>query len=152
MNDIEFNRLLAYCVEELKQKQHDLDLAYGLSAAARWQFEAEEGVLVFMDERGQALHRFSVTPIGTFAAQKDSWKWAWANGHLPQSLRGKAGRIKSLQAETDFDLFTNPDDFSVDEAMAWELAAISVQFLGALGCYRTPNRDTYLFLALEARL
>ncbi len=149
MTEEEFDRLLLDCAQELKHKQALLDEHYALSHLGRWQLDQEKGILAFFDTDGSHRVSFAVVPIGTFSTAMETWKWGWANSHLPQSLRAKAEPLKAIYERTDFDLFVNPEEFSVDEGMAWELAAIAVRHLGAIGCYRARNQQTYLFLALE---
>lgn len=152
MNDEEFDAFLASCCQALAVKQAELDGRYGLTAQRRWHFDDHEGVLIFFGDDGRAQLRFAVTPIGTYAANQETWKWAWANGHIEQPLRDKAQALQGLFGVTDYECFIEAEPFAVDEGMAWELAAAAVHQLGALGCYRAPNREIQLFLALDRLL
>ena len=109
-------------------------------------------MLCFMSQDGREQLRFRVTPIGTYASAQETWKWAWANAKLPQVVRERAELLKTLRERTDYDCFADAEAFTADDIMAWELAAAAVESLDALGCYRAPNRDTWLFLALEEAL
>jgi len=68
---------------------------------------------------------------------------------LPK-LRARAEALKELSVITGMDIFAREDPIAIDEEMAWELAAISVQHLSAVGCYRAPasDGDLYMFFAL----
>lgn len=149
MSEDEFDQFLAQCRQTLEEKQADLQARHGLDRFRRWQLEPELGVLRFLADDGGAQLSFRVTPIGTFATAQETWKWAWANSKLPQALRDQSARLKALQRRTDYDCFVDDEAFGADELMAWELAAASVAELDAAGCYRAPNRDTWLFLALH---
>ncbi len=149
MNEDEFEDFLSFSTSALEKKQAELEKQYGLSRMGRWKLDHHEGYLDFLDESGRHQHRFATTPIGTFAQNRDSWKWAWANDKIEQPWRGRADRLRSLFEKTGYDLFSEEGEFSVDEVMSWELAAMAVAHLGALGCYRAPNREVFLFLALD---
>lgn len=152
MNEAEFDQLLLDCSEALKTKQARLESHFGLGSMGRWFFDQHRGALDFFAADGARQVSFSVTPIGTYSTTQDTWKWAWANGHLEQPLRDKAAAFKELAERTDYELFADAEPIQVDAGMAWELAALSVAHIDAIGCYRAPNRDTWLFLALEQPL
>jgi len=149
MNEAQLDAFLADCTQALKARHDDLEARFGLAAMTRWQFDDHEGTLTFFRD-GRAVLCFDVTPIGTLSTTQDTWKWAWANDKLHSPLRQRAEPLRALRAHTDFDCFGDPEPFPADEVMAWELAAAAVAELGALGCYRAPNRETWLFLALDA--
>lgn len=148
MNEAHFESYLVACTQALAAKQAAIIAEHADFAELSWQLDAAVTHMRFRDGAGERL-RFGVTAIGTFAAAQETWKWAWANSKLPQDARERAEVLKNLQADTDYDCFTDAEAFAVDDAMAWELAAASVAYLGADGCFRARNRDTWLFLALH---
>jgi len=152
MNEEQFEAFIANCAQALQAKQGLLQSQYGLDRFSRWQLEQDSSVLCFLTQDGGEQLRFRVTPIGTYASAQETWKWAWANSKLPQAVRERAERLKALRDRTDYDCFADAEAFTADDTMAWELAAAAVASLDALGCYRAPNRDTWLFLALEEAL
>jgi hypothetical protein len=80
-----------------------------------------------------------VVDISSFAANSSTWMWGWANQTLLPPLRERSRALLGLRDLTGFDLFGHDHAFKIeDEAMAWDLAALSVLHLGALGCYRVP--------------
>ncbi|MES3041284.1 MAG: hypothetical protein V4730_09040 [Pseudomonadota bacterium] len=152
MNEEQFEAFIADCAQALQAKQALLQSQFGLDRFSRWQLEQDSSVLCFLTQDGREQLRFRVTPIGTYANAQETWKWAWANSKLPQAVREQAERVKALRERTDYDCFADADAFTADDTMAWELAAAAVESLDAMGCYRAPNRDTWLFLALEEAL
>jgi hypothetical protein len=148
MNDEQFDAYLATCTQALAAKQAAIVAEHADFAELSWQLDAAVTQIHFNDGSGERL-RFGVTAIGTYAAAQETWKWSWANSKLPQAARDSAEVLKNLQAVTDYDCFADTEAFAVDDAMAWELAAASVAYLEADGCFRARNRDTWLFLALH---
>lgn len=151
MTDDDFERFLSSAMEELHEKQTLLAEKHGLGTFARWWFDQETEMLDFMDEDGRKVLEASVIDIGSFAQEPGTWKWAWANDSLTDSLRDKASSLKALADQTGFALFAEEGAFDIDGApMAWELAAVSVRHLGALGVYRAPSSKKPLmsFLAI----
>ena len=153
MTDEEFDAFLAKVNDELESKQAELNSSFGLGEMKRWWFEQESATLQFFDRNDRLAVEADVIGIGSFSSKSSSWKWGWSNPTFTPELREKALPLKRLQACTGFDLFGNEGTFSISgEAMAWELAAMAVHQLGALGCYRAlasspDGPHTYLAIA-----
>jgi hypothetical protein len=125
---------------ELMAKQDAMHQQFGVGSMTRWWLDQDKASLSFFDDQGRKVVEARIINIGSFAPERSSWKWAWSNPAVPESLRVKALPLRALQAITGFELFDDEEAFSVeDEAMAWEIAAIAVQHLNAMGCYRAPS-------------
>lgn len=67
--------------------------------------------------------------------------WGWANNSLIPARRERASALKALADQTGEGLFARPGLFPIkDEPMAWDLSAIAVRHLGALGVFRAHGR------------
>lgn len=140
MTDEEFETFLENANEELRKKQASLQEAYRLGEMTRWWFEQKTAKLQFFDQSDRLAVEADVIDVGSYSPKSSSWKWAWSNSSVLPDLRRKASPLKRLQDITGFDLFGNDAAFSIDgEPMAWELTAMAVQHLQALGCYRAPS-------------
>jgi hypothetical protein len=150
MNDDEFGCFLDEATEELRQKQDSLTTQHGFGSYSRWWFEQETQVLQFFDERDALRLEADIIDIGSFSPQSNTWLWAWANVSVLPALREKSGKIKELEAVTGYALFGDANTFEADGPMAWELAALAVKHLGAMGCYRAPSSTggPHSFLAI----
>lgn len=153
MTDEEFGRFIASAMEELQEKQKSMAEAYKLGDWARWWFDQNTEKLDFFDEEGMKRIQASFVDIGSYSSESNTWKWAWANDSLTDSLREKASTLRALGDLTGFEIFDDDVAVEIDgEPMAWELAALGVRHLGALGVYRAPSSDRPLFsfLAITA--
>jgi Family of unknown function (DUF6882) len=152
MTDQEFEIFLQDANDELKKKQAALSRDYALGEMKRWWFERQTAKLQFIDSHDQLAVEADVIDIGSYSPKSNSWKWAWGNASILPELRQKAEPLKRLQDITGLDLFGNANAFSVnDEAMAWELTAMAVKYIQAMGCYRAPSSSTegpHTFLAI----
>jgi hypothetical protein len=150
MTDEEFDNFVAEANEELEQKQDQLSKDHGLGSFARWHFNQETGLLQFFGENDRPAVEADVIAIGSYSSKSNTWKWAWSNESILPPLREKSARLKELEGLTGIALFNEESTFEVDEAMAWELAAIAVKHLKALGCYRAPSSTggPHTFLAI----
>ena len=151
MTDSEFEAFLANANEELCHKQDLLGERYGLGKYSRWWFEQATEKLQFFDEADNLAIEADVIDIGSYSEKSNTWKWAWSNSSVLPSLREKAQILKQLEDTTGVELFGHEHTFEIeDEAMAWELAAMAVKHLGAIGCYRAPSSSDgpTMFLAI----
>jgi hypothetical protein len=147
MTDPEFESYLAEKVAALKSKQGYLQSEFGLSSYERFWVDYEKEELSFFD--GDVLKlKFEITEVGSHVAEKESWKWAWANSHLPAHVRKKAERLKGLTQKTNLEVFSN-ETCEIDEPMAWEFAALACDYLGALGVYSIPHKNLRAYVLLD---
>lgn len=151
MDDDAFQSFIDTAQQELAAKQEALMADYDLGTFPRFLFDQPSGTLRFFDQADRLAVEAEAIHIGSFAAESRTWKWAWANESVLPGLRQRAEPLRELVQVTGFDLFGDDAAFAIeDEAMAWELAAMSVQHLGALGCYRAPasGKSLLSFLAI----
>ena len=151
MTDEEFEIFLQTSLDELWEKQDRLENEHGFSSFSRWFFDQETGLLELFDAKEKKVLEAAVIGIGSYARNSNTWKWAWSNESIVPSLRLKAEALKELEKITGIELFTDASAFEIEnEAMAWELAAISVKHLNALGVYKAPSsaRPLETFLAI----
>lgn len=154
MTEDEFYDFIDNCIEELEQKQDVLKNEYGIGSMNRWWFEQTTGNLQFFDNEDNLKIETDVIDIGSYSPISNTWKWAWSNDSVLPWLRQRAEKLKELETITDMGLFGDENTFELDdESMAWELAAMCVSHLGALGCYRAPSSKSNgptSFLAIMA--
>lgn len=149
-DDERFAALTASAYAELEAKQKRLEIEYGIGTFPRWHYDQDTALLRFFDENGNARLVAEFIDIGSFSRKSHTWKWAWSNSYVPSEMRQKGSKLKELRVSTGQPIFDQEDAFKIDESGAWDLAAISVMHLGAVGCYRAPASDgiLYVFLAL----
>jgi hypothetical protein len=140
MTDNEFQIFVETANAELRKKQTILADDYGLGSAGRWWFDQETGNLQFFDATDNLFVETDVIDIGSYSPKSNSWKWAWSNDSVLPWLRQRAGKLKELEAITGIKIFGHDNSFTVkDDSMAWELTAMCIKHLRAVGCYRCPS-------------
>lgn len=151
MTDEEFERFLKSALDELWEKQERLQTDHGFGSFSRWYFDQATEQLELFDEADKKVAVADVIDIGSYAANSSTWKWAWSNESVLPGLRKRAEVLKELEAQTGVALFASEAAASIEnEPMAWEIAALCVRHLNALGVYRAPSssRPLFSFLAL----
>jgi hypothetical protein len=150
MNDDEFELFLTSANAELKVKQAYLTQTHGFGSHKRWMFENDKAKLQFFDHDDKLVLEASIIDIGSYSPSAATWKWAWAYESINPELKADSVRIKELEDITDLVIFGEQEPFEADEYLAWELAAMAVKHLGAMGCYRafSSARNVNMFFAI----
>lgn len=151
MDDEEFQRFLDASQRELRLKQDALRPWWRAGLHSRWRFDQPTHSLQFFDQADRLAVEADVIDIGSFATDSSTWKWGWANDSIVPSMRQRAEPLRELVGITGFGIFGQAPAFKIEgQEMAWELAAISVKYLDAKGCYRAPSssRPLHTFLAI----
>lgn len=134
-------------VAALQEKQDALADAYGIGRYTRFWFDQPSGTLEFRDEREEPSLSAEVIPIGSFSPRSKTWMWAWANNSILPALRERANRFRGLAEVTGMPLLAQ-EVLNVTEEMPWEITAMAVRHIDAIGAYRAPGRASDLYLAI----
>lgn len=148
MSDEEFGAFLEQTMDELIAKQEALRERLNIGSYDNWWFDQANEKLQFKDAEGRVQLEATVIDIGSYSPKAGTWRWAWANESVLPALRAKAECLKELEATTGSPGFGG-ETMEADESFAWEVAAVAVHHLAALGCYRMQSKTGLLtFLAL----
>jgi hypothetical protein len=139
MPDDEFLSFLATCRDDLATLQRSFRKR--TRGECRWIYDIADCTLRIGRET------FRVTPIGTYSDKDQRWLWAWANEDLPMQARESSKRLRSLQADTGFEVFTEPG-INVSTAEAHDFVVLGVLCLDAIGMFRIPGVPT-VYLAVH---
>jgi hypothetical protein len=139
MTDAEFDAFVTSALDALEPKQAELKaLGFG---GGPWRFDPGADRLQILDDAGAVALAADVIDIGAWSPEAGAWIWGWSNETLAPERRERARPLADLAEETGEALFAREGLFPIRDAeMAWELAAIAVRRLGALGCFRAPGR------------
>lgn len=151
MSDDELAAFVEESMDRFLAKQESLLSEYGVGSHDRWHFDQATETLRFFNEAGELVLEADVVAIGSYASNSNTWQWAWSNDSLLPAIRHKAEPLRELQTVTGLDLFDSESAILLDDDdMAWELVAMCVRQLGALGGYRAPSssRSLAIFLAI----
>jgi hypothetical protein len=141
MSDDEFFAFVAACRKELSDKQERL--LQRIEGADRWSFDLADGTLTV------AAQRFGITAVGTHSSEYDTWLWAWANEHFPDSARASSRRLQTLHDLTGFRVFLG-EGISASSADALDFTALAVHLLDAIGFFRCSSEGGLtLYLAVH---
>jgi hypothetical protein len=149
MNESQFERFIADAANAVQAKNDALEARYGLSHFARWDHDGVLNQLTFSSPDDPNIVVATTTDIGSYSHKTNTWLWAWANESHTDASRERSAVLKQLHGVTGLRLFTDPHHHC-DETLAWELAAVSVQYMNGAGVYRGPTDHLWCFWSLDA--
>lgn len=135
---------------ELMVKQDVLQRDFGTGAWPRYDYDLDTGTLTFSEE-GVVKVVADIQVVGT-TGSKD-WLWGWANDWWPNSVVADLETVVSFGEEHGIIELTS--GYVEDEELnhlGWELTAVAVRILKAVGAYRPKSQDRAgaLFLLIKS--
>lgn len=137
-------------VHQLMAKQDQLKANYGMSSYPRFDYDVEAGTLTF-SENTQVRVCADIQVVGT-TGSKD-WLWGFANDHWPDRVVADMEAVWQFGLDNEIEELTTRYVEDVDlNQLGWELTAVAVRILDAVGAYRPPSSDKpgALFLLIKS--
>lgn len=146
MTDEQFDEFVDTCYEEFEIKQNKVHEEYKIGSIGEYWFDQVSKVLQFRNNNIVELE-FDIVCIGSWAHKKETWMWSWANASMTDECRKDSELLKGLKVRTGYDIF-EMEGLKCNELLAYELVAMSIKQLNAIGMYRIPGETSHLFVAL----
>lgn len=146
MTDEQFDEFVDNCYNELEAKQNKMWKDYKLGLYDEYWFNQIKKTLQFKLDNAVKIE-FKIICIGTWAHKGETWMWSWANNSMTDEYRKDSEELKTLIGKTGFDIF-HLEGFNCDEVMAYELVAVSINYLNAIRMYRIPGETSHLYVAI----
>ncbi|ESQ92417.1 DUF6882 domain-containing protein [Asticcacaulis benevestitus] len=135
-------------VHQLMDKQAHVRKIYGINDLPRYDYDVEAQQLTF-SENGVVKVVADIQVVGT-VSPKD-WLWGWANTHWPEPVVADLERVVSFGEENSIQELISGYVTDVDlNQLGWELTAVAVRVLDAVGAYRPPSETGALFLLIKS--
>jgi hypothetical protein len=147
-DDAAFERLVEDSVAFFEARQEDLWAKFRIDECEAYHWDQEIGELVFSHD-GRARVIADIQFVGSFSTQSDTWMWSWAN---PSFVEAVKARVRAVREHGDRHGFLKlaAAHWGATEQDGWEMTAVTARLLGALGAYRTPGENSFVFMVLTA--
>lgn len=145
--DDDYNKLLNECIAEVERKNQKLADEYGFGSFERWDIDQEIGELVFSDG-GVPKLVCSVTMLGSFSEQSETWMWGWGNSSLLEPLTRDTNAVREYGEKNGIEDLT-AERTPATEGEAWALSALACRILSGLGLYRGPTGNGFVVMMLK---
>jgi hypothetical protein len=141
-----YRTLVLDACEYLTARQEELKNRYGLSTYRRYDWDQDEGTIVFSNG-GMANLLADIHFVGSVSARTNTWLWSWANrsvscrvSHLVREVR-QYGELHGLAQLIE-------PYWSAGEVEGWEMTSVSAYLLKTQGAYRTPDGSGFTYMLL----
>lgn len=143
-----FEKYLHEAVHALQRKNDACDREYSIGNWEHYDFDLSEARLVF-SQGGVPRVVADVQMVGSTGRNSNTWKWGWANGHIPERATLQMEQVREFGRQHSYSplLAEMLDD---DEYLGWELTAVAAEVLGAVGAYRCPVEYGFVYFVMTA--
>jgi len=138
-----FQEFLHPLVHESIEKNNRFREKYGQHE--RWDWDPDSATLIFSDAGLPSL-RVHCSVVGT--TRGNQWEWGWANRNIPDSEKRDMELVRNFGEASGYGRLTSPF-LDADEYTGWEMTAVAVHLLEALGSYRFPTDQGYCYLVFR---
>lgn len=142
----EWNEYLNTRCSALQAKQDAMTANLKINAYPRWDYFQESAQLVFSGGELPDLVA-DIEFVGTLSTSSNTWMWSWANFSLHEAVRSRIDAVRNLGEKFDYPHLTVPK-WAGDMQDGWHMTALAAEALGALGAYRVPSDNGFIFMVL----
>jgi hypothetical protein len=146
----EFPKLLDIALAEATELTAKTVKEHSLDQLAGWSLDEKAGRLLFADTK-QRYAMMAAQAIGLYEPNSRQWRWAWSEASFPTHILQAAQHARSWGTANDVSLLSQPTA-TIDEAMAWKLAAFTARLVGWPGIYRGDGGPSLIYLAFAPTL
>jgi hypothetical protein len=148
MAEPKFVELVTAAHQFLTARQDTLTNEFGLSRYQRWDWDADQGSIVFSDD-GTPRVIAQAQLVGSVSRKTGTWLWAWANRSIEQRLYRDLAEVRKFGEQKGIWQLTTAK-WEADEVDGWEMTSISAYVLQSKGAYRMPHEHLFTFAILDS--
>lgn len=145
-DDEVLHELIRSSFSYMEPRQKKFIEKYQIDKHERWDWYQETGKLVFTHDdipQVEADIHFS----GSFSTKSDTWMWAWANISLDEGIKSESQGIRNLGEELGLKQLAT-GRWTGTEVDGWEMTTVMAKHIKALGTYRTPNDNGFVYMVV----
>lgn len=145
-DDAAYEEFLDESIDYLDAKQQAIVAEFKLDQHARWDWHQDTAQLVFSND-GKPTLICDVVFVGSISTTGESWLWSWANESLAEGVKTRMREVRGFGEEQRFNKLAgafwpaNADD-------GWHMTAIAARLLNAIGAYRTPDDNGFVYMVI----
>jgi hypothetical protein len=150
MDQEAFHLYVKDTVAKLDAKITSMRQNSGIGDYDSYEYSQDSGLLHFSVNQ-KIVKSYRTVFIGSLVEKEKSWLWGWANPSLKPVIKKAAEKIKGLEEFTGLPIFSSPA-IQADEGTAYELSAMAIDYLGAMGLYRHQGELSSIYFAMIEEL
>jgi hypothetical protein len=138
------------CVDDISSLQDEFMTLYDIESYEKWFYDHDIGAFHFKSDDGRNLY-FKYVDVGSFSTKANTWNWSWSNSSTPVHVSQSLERVKIFGEANNFGELTE-GLFDGDEYTGWAMTAVSAKILNAIGAYRVPQGDLFIYFIFTNEL
>lgn len=147
-DDEAFGNLVSNSFEHLKAVQKAFMEKYRIEDHERWDWYQDTGKLVF-SHHNNPIVECEIDFVGTFSNISDTWMWAWANQSFSENIKARSRDVRIFGEENNM-LKLASALWASEPVDGWEMTAIMAKKVNAIGAYRTPDDNGYVYMIIKS--
>lgn len=147
-DDEAFGSLVSNGFEYLKSAQKTFMEQYRIEDHDRWDWYQDTGKLVF-SHQSKPIVECDIDFVGTLSSISDTWMWAWANKSFSENIKASSRDVRSFGEENSI-LKLASALWPSEPGDGWEMTAIMAKKMNAIGAYRTPDDNGYVYMIIKS--
>lgn len=142
-----FKELVDSSFEYLQNIQDSFMENYHIGNHERWDWNQDTGKLIFSHD-GAPVLECEIDFVGSTSSTSGTWMWAWANESFVENVKSRSREIRKLGDNNQF-LKMACGLWVADEVDGWEMTAIMAKLTGAIGAYRAPHDNGFVYMVVN---
>ncbi|MBB6498504.1 DUF6882 domain-containing protein [Pedobacter cryoconitis] len=138
------------CLEDMTTLQNEFMKLYDINSYENWFYDHNIGAFHFKSDDGRNLY-FKYVDVGSFSIKANTWNWSWNNQSTPLHISRPLKKVKEVGLANNFTELTQ-GLFNGDDYTGWELTAVSAKILNAIGAYRVPQDQLFIYFIFTSEL
>ena len=136
-------KFLDKCIEDMDKKQKDMIASYnfGYKKNKLIFFPNQKKFYLYDKKTLKASFEASFQIIGTFSPISKTWRFGWANRHVPNDLKKASLKLKEFGESNKLELFSEPK--IKDESLGMIFMALALKLSHGKGFYKIPAEENY---------
>ncbi|MGR5150223.1 DUF6882 domain-containing protein [Photobacterium alginatilyticum] len=130
----------------LTEKQNKLMVDFRLGEHERFDWDQENGTLVFSND-GKAAVIAKVQFVGSISTKSGTWLWSWANSYVLDNVKNQMHKVKAFGKSKGYEALI-VDKWIGDEVDGWEMTSVTCFLLDAKGAYRTESDTGFTYMVI----
>jgi len=138
------------CLDDISSLQDEFMKLYDIDSYENCFYEHGIGAFHFKSDSGKNLY-FKYIDVGSFSTKANTWNWAWDNKSTPLHVSRPLEKVKTFGHANNFGKLTR-GLFSGDDYTGWAMTAVSAKLLNAIGTYRFPQEQLFIYFIFTNEL
>lgn len=147
-DDEVYHDLVTDCFAFIEPLHKDFLDKYNVGNYERWDWDQETGKLIFSNNGIPELEA-EIHFSGSYSSKSETWMWAWANGSLEENVKASSRAIKELGEELGLKQLV-AGRWKATEVDGWEMTSVLAKAINAIGLYRTPTSNGFIYMAVTS--